>query len=232
MHLNDPIAIVGYVLLTGFWIVVSALAWFFVRSVRSRRYAHGSLWCLSIASLLFAGLFVGATPGSASLYRHYFLTRELFGRKFYLPSPRLSYSDTGLIEIYSIEVFDISETLARWASAPPPEFATDYPEAKSGPYWKRVTWHRTPADSEYHQLLGGIDGGYDDGSPGWEQAAKAEELRRQLMNEPGNYFAFRYWDEGSDPMRVQFYILAPQTPAHHRILAVTTRMLAAFRPRR
>ncbi len=210
MRFDDPIALIRCALFVAFWLIVCGLLFVAWRGFRARRYARAFLPCLGVLGMLWLGLYTGATPGSGA-FTHSLETRELFGRMFYVSSPRLRYCDPGMIEVDYIEVCDISDSLAKWASSPPPEFTANYPEAWPQRYYKRVKWRPTPVERELDEkYLGKISiSPPDDRPPGSDDMEKAEKLLHQLARKPGSYFAYYYDENDSDMCPVTFYLLSP-----------------------
>ena len=205
--LDHILLLIGYTIVAMFWLAMVFLVRAAYRGVRARRWSR-VLGFLGIAiALATGGLFLGLTPGSAAFYR-YLDTRSYFGRGFFLGSPYLSYDSPRFFsgDGYSIEVFRISDSLARWASSPPATFTTEYPLKPSyRSHWTSLHWCPTPVAAEDRKLL---DFALESTESDTDVLA-AQTLLKRLANETGNYISAFYFMHGDSVGNVDLFLLSP-----------------------
>jgi len=197
----------GYAFVAAFWVGIFFAGRATYRAVRSHRYGRCFGFSVLLVALLWAGLFVGLTPG-ASAYARYRYSRELFGRGFALGSPRLSYDSPRALngDGYSIEVFDTPDALTQWAISPPTEFSTTYPVLPSvRSRWSAVHWRSTPVTAEERKFL---EFALMERAEN-KDLGEARKLLERLANEPGHYFACFYYMHGNSVGNVDFFLLSP-----------------------
>jgi len=132
----------------------------------------------------------------------------MFGRRFLLGSPRLSYDSRRSFngDGYSIQVYDISEALSRWASSPPADFSTSYPVRPSvRSDWTGVRWRPTPISAEDQKFMEFALATYAD----HKDFKEAKELLEMLAKEPGHYFAYFYKMHGEYVGNLDFFLISP-----------------------
>lgn len=198
---------IGYALAAAFWACVFIECMGAWRAGRSRRYLQCVGFTAIVIALLWSGLFIGLTPG-ASAYGSYRYSREVFGRGFVLGSPRYTYRTPPTFngDGYSIEVFDIPDTLAHFAASPPPEFGTAFPVRTSDrTQWSVVPWHPTPITEHDRKFLDFVLMDHADN----KDLDAAKKLLERLANEPGHYIAYFYLIHDDSVSNVDFFLLSP-----------------------
>ena len=77
----------NYIVLAAFWMLVLFLSYKAFKAFHVRRRIEFAIYAVLILSLLWAGLFIGVTPGSRA-YADYGMTRNLSARVFSSDTPR------------------------------------------------------------------------------------------------------------------------------------------------
>jgi hypothetical protein len=194
---------IGYAFMAAFWLGIFFASRAAMRAVHLRHFGRAAGFCIVVIGSLWAGLFVGFTPG-ASAYQRYRHIRDLFGVGVTLGPVRHEYFvSVGFGGGYHIRVREIPDSLSRWALSPPPEFTAAHPVRRSrdsGSYW-----HPTPlaaAEQKYLRFILLEQGSSLD-------LSQAQQLLERLANEPGNYVAYSYRESSSTIADVDFYLLSP-----------------------
>lgn len=198
---------IGYALLAAFWVSIFFASREGLRAGLTRRYARCGAFAALVAAVLWAGLFVGFTPGSEA-YASYRFSRELFGRGFVLGSPRHSYDSPRAFngDGYSIEVFETPDGLARLAAFPPAEFCSAFPiRPPFRSHWSGVPWHSTPITGKERMFLEFALMARADSV----ELTAAQRLLERLANEPGHYIAYFYYMHGDHVGNVDFFLISP-----------------------
>lgn len=197
-------------MLAIFYAVLGLLGWSMYRSWRKRRWISLSVRSCALAVLVvYPGFSWGILPGS-SIYWDLRQTQELTGRSFLLGKPKLSYNGERAFngDGYSIEVYEISQSVAVALEHPKSDFFQLFPSQVSiRGHWQRVTWQKTPThpnEALYFEFMS-IDLGKVGRNPN-----DPEDLAAELLSEEGNYYAYNYFMHAEYPGNVDLFILSPK----------------------
>ena len=135
--------------------------------------------------------------------------KRLNGSEFALGKPGYHY-DTGPSfngDGYSISVYDLTPEMARYFSAPPPEFFASYPK-KLDPRYELQTWNRGPVRDDEKWF---INFALREKAPK-EQARldKAYEAIRRSLAKSTTHYAYSYLMNGELVSDIDFFLIDPE----------------------
>lgn len=198
--------VLSYGLMAVLCVFLARLGWSAFRSFRAKRWLPGSFSIGLILLLLYGGLTLQVLPGAAPAYR-YQLTRALFGKGFYLSAPTHTFAQGSFNEGHSIEVFRISEELARWFTASTRELAYGYPKKTAQQVeWTQVSWTATPVSGEARRLLDV----YLDETATEAGNKDARNLLKKLAAEPGHSGACFHSQRDSVFGNIDLFLVSPK----------------------
>ena len=151
-------------------------------------------------------MYFGLLPW-ATLYNDIIWTYRITGRPFSLGNAEHSYHSRREFngDGYSIDVYLLSEGVAKHFETPPPEFFEKRPERSDvRSHWEAVTWRKTPSrpeDMDYIHFVSiypGEAGRHD---------KKGQDVAASLLSEAGNYYAYFHHGDIGD---VDLFILSPR----------------------
>lgn len=166
--------------------------------------------------VIFSGFFFQVLPGSNIVWwpintiRDLSDTKTILGKSIYLGSAQNSFNTPPTFngDGYSYYEYKLSERQTHHFNSPPQEFFNRYPKLGIREDWKITHWTKSPLEEkdepafQFARSRGNIEG---------------NEKIVKLLNEPGNYYSYRFYNNNQDYSNgsmyisnVDFYIISPK----------------------
>jgi hypothetical protein len=177
------------------------------KAIRVRRRIAFAVYSVLILLLLWAGFFIGVTPGSRA-YADYQMTRDLFGIGFILAHPENEYNSERAFngDGYTIEVYKLNDSEVNKILSLLSQQAQNLPARPSyRSHWQQTFWRQTPIKREEQQFLEfALMEHVSD-----TDLEKEHKLLNDLAHEPGHYYSYFYFMHGTYPGDIDFFLLSP-----------------------
>lgn len=172
---------------------------------------RNSIWLIGL--FVFSGLVFEILPGSKLLWwpieaiesKSY--TKNLMGISFILPQPIYELNSERHFngDGSSFSVYKLDEKIIEELINPDSTFFNQYPKRGIRDDWELKEWNRTPLKTDDKDAFHFAS--YAEN--------KSEYNLEELLNEKGNYYAFKYYkhlfSSGSDQiLNVDFYLISPK----------------------
>lgn len=195
-----------------FFIAIPVVAVRLFRSVKGKQKRLTRILIISLALLiLLPGIFWRWIPGSDFLmtpYDNYFESRNnesLTGYAFSNGENIYSYDSSRDFngDGYSIWIYELEPNAVKYFKKPDKQFFSSYPQKGIRSDWQVSNWKRTPMDSVDLEYLNFAS----------HPLPSLNYELTDLINERGNYYAFRYnkvrFSESTLLFNIDFYIICP-----------------------
>lgn len=204
-----------YIFLT----IVVFIAFLCVRSTYRLYVAKKKLqfWTQVIVfgGILFFVLFVNELIPGANTYYDYKYTKPIVGKAIALDEVFIyeSYREPLLGDGYSLYVYGIDDETAKNFRNPSKSFFSDFPLREPYHYkWICKSWTKCPIDTADRLFRKYALSEFEYGSSGPpSQLKKAQKLIHVMLNEKGNYYAYRAFMHGENRVGdITLFVLCPK----------------------